>query len=92
MHIFSTAERFYGGNAIVGAGLPVAVGLGLADQDGPLLRALVRAYGGLVQEVTLEWLERGRLTQDQARTILVQTLPLLLERVLPALGEDLPQR
>jgi pyruvate dehydrogenase E1 component alpha subunit len=32
MHIFSTAERFYGGNAIVGAGLPVAVGLALADK------------------------------------------------------------
>jgi TPP-dependent pyruvate/acetoin dehydrogenase alpha subunit len=31
MHIFSSAARFYGGNAIVGAGLPVAVGLALAD-------------------------------------------------------------
>jgi pyruvate dehydrogenase E1 component alpha subunit len=32
MHIFDAATRFYGGNAIVGAGLPVAVGLALADQ------------------------------------------------------------
>jgi pyruvate dehydrogenase E1 component alpha subunit len=31
MHLFSQAARFYGGNAIVAAGLPVAVGLALAD-------------------------------------------------------------
>jgi TPP-dependent pyruvate/acetoin dehydrogenase alpha subunit len=32
MHLFSAAARFYGGNAIVGGGLPVAVGLALADK------------------------------------------------------------
>jgi pyruvate dehydrogenase E1 component alpha subunit len=32
MHIFDTAARFYGGNAIVGGGLPLAVGLGLAEK------------------------------------------------------------
>ena len=31
MHVFDAATRFYGGNAIVAGGLPVAVGLGLAD-------------------------------------------------------------
>jgi len=31
MHLFDAAARFYGGNAIVGGGLPVAVGLALAD-------------------------------------------------------------
>ena len=31
MHIFDAATRFYGGNAIVGGGMPVAVGLALAD-------------------------------------------------------------
>jgi pyruvate dehydrogenase E1 component alpha subunit len=31
MHIFDAAARFYGGNAIVAGGLPVAVGLALAD-------------------------------------------------------------
>jgi pyruvate dehydrogenase E1 component alpha subunit len=30
MHIFDRATRFYGGNAIVGGGLPLAVGLALA--------------------------------------------------------------
>jgi pyruvate dehydrogenase E1 component alpha subunit len=32
MHLFDAAKRFYGGNAIVGGGLPLAVGLALADQ------------------------------------------------------------
>ena len=32
MHIFDAAHRFYGGNAIVGGGLPIAVGLALADK------------------------------------------------------------
>lgn len=31
MHLFDAERRFYGGNAIVGGGLPLAVGLGLAD-------------------------------------------------------------
>jgi pyruvate dehydrogenase E1 component alpha subunit len=31
MHVFDAVTRFYGGNAIVGGGLPIAVGLGLAD-------------------------------------------------------------
>lgn len=32
MHLFDAPTRFYGGNAIVGGGLPLAVGLALADQ------------------------------------------------------------
>jgi pyruvate dehydrogenase E1 component alpha subunit len=32
MHLFDAERRFYGGNAIVGAGLPLAVGLALADK------------------------------------------------------------
>jgi pyruvate dehydrogenase E1 component alpha subunit len=32
MHLFDAASRFYGGNAIVGGGLPVAVGLALAEK------------------------------------------------------------
>jgi pyruvate dehydrogenase E1 component subunit alpha len=31
MHLFDRAANFYGGNAIVGGGLPLAVGLALAD-------------------------------------------------------------
>ena len=32
MHLFDAAARFYGGNAIVGGGLPLAVGFALADK------------------------------------------------------------
>ena len=32
MHLFDEPARFYGGNAIVGGGLPLAVGLALADR------------------------------------------------------------
>jgi pyruvate dehydrogenase E1 component alpha subunit len=32
MHLFDAATRFYGGSAIVGGGLPLAVGMALADK------------------------------------------------------------
>jgi pyruvate dehydrogenase E1 component alpha subunit len=32
MHLFDAQTRFYGGNAIVGGGLPLAVGFALADK------------------------------------------------------------
>ncbi|MFH9728482.1 pyruvate dehydrogenase (acetyl-transferring) E1 component subunit alpha [Streptomyces sp. NPDC017254] len=32
MHLFDSGRRFYGGNAIVGGGLPLAAGLALADR------------------------------------------------------------
>jgi pyruvate dehydrogenase E1 component alpha subunit len=32
MHFFDVSRRFYGGNAIVGGGLPIAVGLALSDK------------------------------------------------------------
>jgi pyruvate dehydrogenase E1 component alpha subunit/2-oxoisovalerate dehydrogenase E1 component len=32
MHLFDAKLRFYGGNAVVGGGLPLAVGLALADK------------------------------------------------------------
>ncbi|MEY4566284.1 MAG: hypothetical protein RLY14_1254 [Planctomycetota bacterium] len=32
MHLFDKTKKFYGGNAIVGGGLPLAVGLALADK------------------------------------------------------------
>ncbi len=35
MHLFNAATRFYGGNAIVGGGLPLAVGFALADKLSP---------------------------------------------------------
>lgn len=49
----------------------------------PEVVAVVRAFGGLAQEVTREWLERERLSRPQARALLVGALPLLLEQLVP---------
>jgi AcrR family transcriptional regulator len=51
----------------------------------PEVLAVVRGFGGLAQEVTREWLERERLDRAQARVLLVGALPLLLDRLLPAI-------
>ena len=51
MHLFDSAHRFYGGNAIVGGGLPVAVGLALADRMQGRDRVTVCFFGeGAVAE------------------------------------------
>ena len=51
MHIFDTAKRFYGGNAIVAGGLPVAVGLALADklQNRPRVTACFFGEGAIAE-------------------------------------------
>jgi len=51
MHLFDAATRFYGGNAIVGGGLPLAVGLALADKMQGRKRVTVCFFGeGAVAE------------------------------------------
>jgi pyruvate dehydrogenase E1 component alpha subunit len=51
MHVFDAATRFYGGNAIVGGGLPVAVGLALADHMQRRTRVTACIFGdGAVAE------------------------------------------
>jgi pyruvate dehydrogenase E1 component subunit alpha len=51
MHIFDAATRFYGGNAIVGGGLPLAVGLALADKMRGIQRVTACFFGeGAVAE------------------------------------------
>lgn len=45
MHLFDASRRFYGGNAIVGGGLPLAVGLALADRMRSRRRATVCFFG-----------------------------------------------
>jgi len=51
MHIFDTAHRFYGGNAIVGGGLPLAVGMALADKMRGIERVTACFFGdGAVAE------------------------------------------
>lgn len=53
--------------------------------DQPQLRAVVRTYGGLAQEATREWLERGRLSRGQVRILLVGAMPLLARELVPAM-------
>jgi pyruvate dehydrogenase E1 component alpha subunit len=51
MHLFDAATRFYGGNAIVGGGLPLAVGTALADRMRGLPNVSVCFFGeGAVAE------------------------------------------
>jgi pyruvate dehydrogenase E1 component alpha subunit len=51
MHLFDAATRFYGGNAIVGGGLPLAVGLALADSMQHVARVTACFFGdGAVAE------------------------------------------
>jgi len=51
MHIFDTERRFYGGNAIVGGGLPLAVGMALADKMRGIDRVTACFFGdGAVAE------------------------------------------
>src|SRR6516162_11071829 len=51
MHLFDAATRFYGGNAIVGGGLPIAVGLALSDKLQQRPRVTVCFFGeGAVAE------------------------------------------
>ncbi|QOP41329.1 pyruvate dehydrogenase (acetyl-transferring) E1 component subunit alpha [Sulfurimonas marina] len=51
MHLFDAKSRFYGGSAIVGGGLPLAVGMALADKMQNRKRVTVAIFGdGAVAE------------------------------------------
>jgi pyruvate dehydrogenase E1 component alpha subunit len=51
MHIFDASTRMYGGNAVVAGGIPLAVGLALADQMRGMDRVTVCFFGeGAVAE------------------------------------------
>jgi AcrR family transcriptional regulator len=57
--------------------------LGLDEKRTPEVRAVVRGFGGFAEQITREWLQRGRLTKEQARVLLVGALPGMIERLLP---------
>lgn len=65
MHLFDAARRFYGGNAIVAAGLPLAVGLALADatQHGNRLTACYFGDGAVAEGAFHESLNMAALWQ-----------------------------
>jgi AcrR family transcriptional regulator len=61
-----------------------------AAQAPPQLRAAIRAYGGFAEAASVEWLERGRLTREQVRVLLVQGFLSIVRDVLPIV-EQSPQ-
>lgn len=83
MHLFDVTRRFYGGNAIVGAGLPLAVGLALADklQNRPVVTVCFFGDGAVAEGEFHESLNLAALWQ----------LPIvfLLENNLYAMGTAL---
>ena len=80
MHLFDVSRRFYGGNAIVGGGLPLAVGLALADklQKRPIVTVCFFGDGAVAEGEFHESLNLAALWQ----------LPVLflLENNLYAMG------
>ena len=65
MHLFDVSRRFYGGNAIVGGGLPLAVGLALADklQDRPVVTVCFFGDGAVAEGEFHESLNLAALWQ-----------------------------
>ena len=63
MHLFDAATRFYGGNAIVAGGLPLAVGLALAErlQGGKRLTACFFGDGAMAEGAAAEALNLAAL-------------------------------
>lgn len=54
------------------------LGLGPAADAPPELHAVLRAYGGMAEAATREWLERGRWTREQVAAFLKAALPELV--------------
>ena len=48
------------------------------------LRAVTRAYAGLAEATSLEWLQHGRLTRVQARSLLYEAFLAVFRQVLEA--------
>jgi pyruvate dehydrogenase E1 component alpha subunit len=85
MHLFDASRRFYGGNAIVAGGLPLAAGLALADRMRGLSRVTCCFFGdGAFAEGEFH---------ETANLAALWNLPLLLvcENNLYAMGTALPR-
>jgi pyruvate dehydrogenase E1 component alpha subunit len=65
MHLFDAATRFYGGNAIVGGGLPLGVGLALSDklQNRSRVTAVFFGEGAVAEGVFHESMNLAALWQ-----------------------------
>ena len=54
------------------------LGLGPAADAPPELHAILRAYGGMAEAATREWLERDRWSREQVAAFLKEALPQLI--------------
>lgn len=66
--------------------------LGVDEKEVPEIRSLVLGFGSFAEEITREWLQRKRLTREQARVLLVGALPSLVDSVLPQIVAQRPRR
>lgn len=64
------------------------LGLGPAAEAPPELHAVLRAYGGMAEAATREWLERDRLTREQLAAFLKASLPSLVGAAYEAIPKQ----
>ncbi len=67
--------------------LIAAIRPGEDSEPPPELRAVIRTYSGLAEATSVEWLQRRRLTREQAHALLVQGFLSIVREVLPAVEE-----
>lgn len=53
-------------------------GLGAGDEEGPLLRYAIRGWLGLIEQASLDWLDRPDIERDQLLALLALSLPATL--------------
>ncbi len=59
------------------------VGMRDVEPAGAELRAIVRAFGGMVKATGREWITHGTLTREQVQLVLTEQLTTLLEETFP---------
>ena len=67
------------------------LGLGPVADAPPELHAVLRAYGGMAEAATREWLERDRWTREQVAAFLKAALPRLVDEAYAAIPDRHPQ-
>ena len=65
----------------------VTVGLDAVAEHREVLRAMIRAYGGMLKALVREWLIRKTMTREQVQLMLSQQLYTLVNDTFRALGE-----
>lgn len=64
------------------------LGLGPAEEASPEVRGVFRAYSGMAEAATVQWLQHGRLTREQVATMLNRVALSLAGEVLEQLSEQ----